>query len=213
MDWTKIFSEIGIVGIISGLVVWLIKQLGQRLIDKNSKNYELELQNKANLFKAELNHATEEFKSELGFLSQKAHKLHDKRIEKIEEIYSLLTDFYNDMHTLTTWKIVTGMSEQEVKQQNFDDTKKAEESGNIFLNFYSKNKLYFNDETCALIDEIIKLLKDSHSDFSFKYIFGPISADLEIERVKKATEQIREKVPEIKAKLEKNFREIIGVEN
>ena len=44
MDWTKIFSEIGIVGIISGLVVWLIKQLGQRLIDKNSKNYELELQ-------------------------------------------------------------------------------------------------------------------------------------------------------------------------
>ena len=143
MDWTKIFSEFGIVGIISGLVVWLIKQLGQRLIDKNSKNYEPELQNKANLFKAELNHATEVFKSELGFLSQKAHKLHDKRIEKIEEIYSLLTDFYNDMHTLTTWKIVTGMSEQEVKQQNFDDTKKAEESGNIFLNFYSKNKSLF----------------------------------------------------------------------
>ena len=67
------------------------------------------------------------------------------------------------MHTLTTWKIVTGMSEQEVKQQNFDDTKKAEESGNIFLNFYSKNKLYFNDETCALIDEIIKLLKEGES--------------------------------------------------
>ena len=213
MDWTKIFSEIGIVGIISGLIVWLIKQLGERLMDKNAKTYELELQNKAELFRAELNHASEEFKSELEFLSQKANKLHDKRLERIEEIYSLLTDFYNDMYTLTTWKIVTGMSKEEVQQQEFDNTKKAEQSGNEFLTFYQKNKLYFNEETCGLIDEIIKLLKDSHSDFSFKYIFGPLSADIEIERVKRATEQIREKVPEIKLKLEKNFREIIGVEN
>lgn len=213
MDWEKILSEIGVFGIIAGLIVWLIKQLGQRLIDRNTKSYELELQNKADLFRAELNHASEEFKSELEFLSQKANKLHDKRLEQIKEIYSLLTDFYNDMYTLTTWKIVTGMSKEEVQQQEFDNTKKAEQSGNEFLTFYQKNKLYFNQETCGLIDEIIKLLKDSHSDFSFKYIFGPLSADLEIERVKRATEQIREKVPEIKAKLEQNFREIIGVEN
>jgi len=212
MDWTKILSEIGIVGVVSGLIVWLIKQLGQSLIDKKVKTYELELQNKSDLFKAELNHSFEEFKSELEFLSQKANKLHDKRIEKIEEIYSLLTDFYNDMFTLTAWKVVTGMSKEEVQKQEYDNTQKAGDSGNEFLTFYSKNKLYFNNETCGLIDEIIKLLKDSHSDFSFKYIFGPLSAEFEYERVKKATEQIREKVPEIKSKLERNFRDIIGVE-
>ena len=212
MDWEKIISEIGIVGIIAGLIVWLIKQLGQSLIDKNVKNYELELENKADLFRAELNHAAEEFKSKLEFLSQKAYKLHDKRLEKIEEIYSLLTDFYNDMYTLTTWKVVTGMSNEEVQKQEFYNTQKAGDSGNKFLTYYSKNKLYFNDETCGLIDEIIKLLKDSHSGFSFKYIFGPLSAEFEYERVRKATSQIREKVPEIKTKLERNFRDIIGVE-
>ena len=150
-------------------------------------------------------------KTELEFVSQKAHKLHDKRLDKIEKIYSLLTDFYNDMYNLTTWKIVTGMEPDQIKQQNFDITVKAEESGREFLAFYSRHKLYFNNETCSLIDEIISLLKDSYSDFSFKYIFGSTSAEFEYERVQKATEQIRKKVPPVKTKLEKNFRDIIGV--
>jgi len=188
-----------------------MKQLGQSFLDKNIKSYELELQNKSDLFKAELNHSFEEFKTELEFISQKAHKLHDKRLDKIEKIYSLLTDFYNDMYTLTTWKVVTGMEKEEIEKQNFENTQQAETSGREFLEYYSKHKLYFNTETCGLIDEIIKLLKDNYSDFSFKYIFGPISAEFEYESVKKATAQIREKVPEVRTKLEKNFRDIIGV--
>lgn len=73
--------------------------------------------------------------------------------------------------------------------------------------------MYFNLETCKLVDEIIQLLKESHSDFSFKYIFGHISPQLEMDNIKKATEKVRNKVPDVKEKLEKNFRDIIGVEN
>ncbi|WP_136842887.1 hypothetical protein [Pedobacter polaris] len=206
-------TEIGIVGIISGLIVWLIKQLGQMFIDKNISLYKQELQNKSDQYKSELNQVFEKYKSELAFHSQKAFKLHDRRLEKIDELYSLLSDFYNDMFTLTTWKIVTGMKDEEVKKQEYDNTMKAGESGNKFLIYYDKNKLYFNSETCKLIDEIIQLLKGSHSDFSFKYIFGQVSPQMEIENIKQATEKIRNKVPEVKTKLENNFREIIGVEN
>lgn len=213
MDWNKILTDIGIVGIISGLLVWLIKQLGQLLIDKNLSLYKQELQNKSDLYKSELNQVFEKYKAELAFHSQKAFKLHDRRLEKIDELYSLLSDFYNDMFTLTTWKIVTDMTEEQIRTQEFNNTKKAGETGNKFLSYYDKNKLYFNSDTCKLIDEIIQLLKDSHSDFSFKYIFGQISPQMEIEKIKEATEKIRNKVPEVKAKLEKNFRDIIGVEN
>ncbi len=212
MDWTKILSEIGIVGVISGLIVWLIKQLGQRYIDKGAKAYELKLQNKSDLYKAELNQSLEKYKSEIAFLSQKAFKLHDKRLERVEKLYSLLTDFYEDMYHLTTWKVVTGMSDEEVHNQNFENTKKAGNSGTEFFKYYSKNKLYFNQDTCGLIEEIIKLLKDSHFDFSYEYVFGPISADFKFESIKKATDKIREKVPKIKSELEENFRKIIGVE-
>jgi len=213
MDWNKIFAEIGIVSVISGLIVWLIKQLGQSLIDKNVSLYEQKLQNKSDLYKAELNQSLEKYKMDLAFLSQKAFKLHDRRLQKIDEMYSLLSEFYNDMFTLTTWKVVTGMSKEEIQKQEYGNTMKAGDSGNKFLSYYDKNKLYFNEETCKLIDEIIQLLKDSHSDFSFKYIFGSMSRDFEYESIKKATEQIRSKVPAVKLKLEKNFRDIIGVEN
>lgn len=213
MDWNKILTDIGIVGIISGLLVWLIKQLGQLFIDKNLSLYKQDLQNKSDLYKSELNQVFEKYKAELAFLSQKAFKLHDRRLEKIDKLYSLLSDFYNDMFTLTTWKIVTGMSDKQIKKQEFENTMKAGETGSKFLSYYDKNKLYFNSDTCKLIDEIIQLLKDSHSDFSFKYIFAQISPQMEIENIKQATEKIRNKVPEVKAKIEKNFRDIIGVEN
>lgn len=213
MDWTKILSEIGIVGIVSGLIVWLIKQLAQMFIDRSISLYKQELQNKSDQYKAELNQVFEKYKSDLAFHSQKAFKLHDRRLDKIDELYSLLSDFYNDMFTLTTWKIVTGMKDEEVKKQEYDNTMKAGESGNKFLTYYDKNKLYFNSETCKLIDEIIELLKKSHSDFSFKYIFGQISPQMEMENIRQATEKIRNIVPELQKKLENNFREIIGVEN
>lgn len=212
MNWDSIIKDLGIFTIISGLITWLIQKLGENLIAKNQKSYELKLTNESERFKTELNQSLEKYKSELNLIFEKSSKLHDKRIDRIEELYYMLNDFHNDMQVLVSWKIVTGMTKQEVKQQEFDNVKKAETSGNKFLLYYMRHKLYFSLETCTLIDEIIKLLKESHADFSFKYIFGPTSAEMEYENVKKAIEKIRIKVPEIKVKLEENFRKIIGVE-
>lgn len=212
MNWTQIISGIGIVGVIGGLLTWLIKQLGQSYIDKNVKSYEQELNNKSELFKKDLNQSFEKFKSELAFFAAKANKLHDKRIDRIEEIYSLLVDFYNDMFNLISWKVDTGMTEEEKKKQEWDNVRKAGDAGNNFLNYYSKNKFYFNSDTCLLIDEIIKLTKDSHNDLYSKYIFGTISAEIDFEHFKSATKIIREKVPKVKEELEENFRKIIGVD-
>lgn len=212
MNWSEIFKEIGIVGIIGVLITWLIKQLGQNMIDKNIRAYELELSNKSDLYKLELNQSFEEFKAELNLLSEKANKLHDKRIEHIQNIYSLLIDFHSEMHNLISWKVVTGMTPKEIKDNEIKRVQEAGDSGNKFFMYYSKNKLFFNIETCELIDEIISLLKNSHTDFSFKYIFGAISAELEFENIRNAGQNIRDKVPKLKTKLEENFRSIIGVD-
>ena len=59
MDWNKIITDIGIIGIISGLLVWLIKQLGQLFINRNLSLYKQELQNKSDLHKSELNQVFE----------------------------------------------------------------------------------------------------------------------------------------------------------
>lgn len=215
MNWTQIFKEISIVtliaGLITGAVTWLIKQLGQSIIDKNMRLYEQNLSNQSELFKQNLNQSFEEFKANLALMSEKANKLHDKRIERIEKIYSLLTDFYDDMFQLIAIKIVTGMSQEQIDKQDIENAQKASESGNLFLNYYSRNKLYFNPETCELIREISDLMKGVYGDLTMKYTFGRMPAQFEFETVKTASTKIRDKVPELKLKLEDNFRVIIGV--
>lgn len=200
MSWQDIFKEIGIIGIIAGLLTWLIKELGMNIINKNLKDYEQSLNQKSELFK-----------KELSLIAQKANKLHEKRIERIEEIYSLLTDFHNDMQNLISWKITTGMSKEEIIEQEIVNINLANDSGKKFFDYYSKNRLYFNQETCELIDEIIKLLKGSHNDFSYKYLFN-LSPDMSYQNIQRANENIREKVPRVKKALEDNFRKIIGVD-
>ncbi|WP_341900744.1 hypothetical protein [Fluviicola taffensis] len=201
MNWETVLKEIGFVGIIGTLITWLIKQLGQNYLDKNLRSYELELTNRAELYK-----------HELSLISQKASKLHEKRIERIEEIYSLLSNFHRDMGEIISWKVVTGMTPEEIKKQEIETVQKAGESGNLLFDYYLTNKLYFNDETCKYIDEIIKELRYGYSDLTFHYTFGNISPQMQFENVRKATVSIRETVPKIKKELEENFQKILGVE-
>lgn len=211
MNTTELLENLGVFTIFGGLITWLIKSISQKALDKNLKAYELQLQNKAKLYQYELDQSIEKFKHELSLLSDKANKLHSKRLDRIEKIYEMLIDFQNDMTWLVSGRLVTGMSTQEIKDEEFQRAIKAEKAGAKLFEYYSKHKLYFNDETCSKIDEIIKLLNDSHSDFSFKYIFGAGSAEFEIDRIKKVTKTVREKVPAAKEELENNFRKIIGV--
>ncbi len=210
--WAFVLKELGYITIIAGFVTWLIKQLGQNLINKDLKVYEHELKSKSELFKQELNLSYEKYKHELSILESKVTKLHDKRIERIEMIYSLLTDFYNDMIDLVSMKIVTGRSTEEIEKQEKDDVNKAAQSGNAFLDYYTKNKMYFNNTTSDLIERIIKLLKESHSEFSMKYYFGTLPAKEHYAKIKIAIEKIKDEVPKIKTELEQNFKTILGVE-
>lgn len=45
MDWNNILKDIGFVTIVSGLITWLIKSLGESYLSKNqkitSKNYKM----------------------------------------------------------------------------------------------------------------------------------------------------------------------------
>lgn len=200
MNWEEILKQIGFVGIIAGFITWLVKELGQSYLNKNLESYKLNL-----------NQKSEQFKKDLELIAQKANKLHEKRIDRIEQIYSLLTDFHNDMQNLTSWKIITGKSDDQIKQDEIDNVNKANESGSKFFDYYSKNKLYFNTETCEIIDNIQKILRSSHLDFSFKYMFN-LSPEMSFKNIQSATEKIREQVPILKIELENNFRKIIGVE-
>lgn len=207
----EIFEKLGILGVLGALIIYLVQQLSLHLLNRDIKKYELEINQETEKFKNELNLSLEKHKSELNLIYTKASKLHDKRLDHIAEIYSLLTEFHDYMQLLIGMKNTTGMTEEEKTHEELKDLKNSEIAGNQFLKYYSKHKLYFELEICSNIEEIIKLLRESHVDFSFKYIFGIGSPEFEMDKIKGISKNVREKVPELKKDLEKSFRELLGV--
>lgn len=201
MTFLELLKDLGIFGIIVGVLGWVTKELGKYLLNKNIKFHQLSLDQQL-----------EKYKSELDIINEKAFKLHDKRLEKIHNLYELLTDFYINVDNLTHMKNVTGLSDEEINEQKINEVKKTYESGYQFSMFYEKNKLYFDLETCELIQEILRILKECQYDLTIQYQWMNISIDMQMDFFSKAKDKIQNKIPELKEKLERKFRSIMGVE-
>lgn len=201
MTTINLLEDLGIFTGMTIAITWLIKTLGKHLIDKNLKIHELML-----------NQQLEKYKSELLLINEKESKLHDRRLDRIQELYSLLTDFYSDLNTLTRWRKTTGMSDDEVKKQQLEDAKQTFTSGHEFSMFYEKNKLYFSPSTCSTIEELLKIMRECQYDLTIHYQWMNLPVDLQFQHFEQAKDQLTNKVPELKKELEKDFRSILRVE-
>ena len=200
MNFLDILKELGVFTVLAGVIAWLIRTLGKYLIDQNIKVQEYQL-----------SQSLEKFKSELEFLNVKQSRLHEKRVGAIQKLYEYLTEFHIDLDTLIRWKNVTGMSDEQIKQQRIDEANKTFESGSKFSKYYLMNKLYFSEDVCQLIDEIIKTMRGCQYDLTIEYQWMNISPDLKIKSFEQARDKLDNDVPELKNKIELQFREILGV--
>jgi hypothetical protein len=201
MDFLQLLRDLGIFGAIATAVSYLLKTLGQHYMDQNLKIHEMQL-----------NQKLESHKSELELINVKQSRLHDKRIETIQELYEKLTEFYIDLDTLIRWKNVTGLSDEEIKKQQFEEANKTFESGSKFSKYYLMNKLYFSKEMCASIDEIIKEMRSCQYDLTIQYQWMNLSSDLQMNSFTQAKEKLEKEVPMLKEQIEIKFRVILGVE-
>lgn len=212
MNWEEIFKSLGFVSIISGLVVWLIKQLGEHFINRRFKVYEQELNIKSDDYKHKLDKLMENHKSELSIVYAKASKLHDRRLEIISELYSKLVELDEEMHIMTAlWKQVTGDEkvDEENEQKRVD---KAANSYNNFHSFFNQNKIFFSEKTCETIAKLKTDYYDSLWDYTTKKRMGFTDFKLNYENAKNASEKVRKEIPPILKRLEDDFRAMIGVE-
>lgn len=88
---------------------------------------------------------------------------------------------------------------------------KTADLGNEFFKFYQFNKIYFTPNICALIQEIQDGLKESHTDYSFRHLWGLPPSEMTYEMAKKANDKVKDEIPKLMGKLEYEFRKSIGV--
>ncbi len=184
----KFLSQIGIFGLAS---YWIQKQ-----IDKSSQK------------------RLEEFKSTLSLLNTKFTKLHEKRFEVIGEMYTRVVDLQVAMLKLTNPVKFTENYEKEIDIL-------ISNSNNCFQNFnsfFERNRIYFNDTTCLLMDEIRKTFHVAIWDFNEHRMYKQMGEDDRQvikeahQKMIKAYKSMKDDIPKLRQNLETDFKKILNVD-
>ncbi|MDB2240019.1 hypothetical protein [Halorubrum ezzemoulense] len=194
---TFVIEEVGIFAVGATVVGWVARDLISQHFDKELSKYQAEVDKELNRYQTELE------KDKLRF-----SELHTQRAEITVELYKRFVEFEEDMRSLTDPVERSGEPSKDEK------LKAARDSGNQFVNFYMKNKIYFPPHICETVEELNRELKDVFSKFRIYRPYDsspgdPHDIDQWHDSWKKVTE---EEVPELKSELEDHFRDLLGVE-
>lgn len=126
-------------------------------------------------------------------------KLHVDRAEVISELYSRLYDYY--------WAVCAFLRDFHKTKHDETKLKKLDEKSYEFSDYFHKHRIYFNEDICSKIDEIIPTLYSAYvplenRDINDKHLN---------EDWNKCSEIVRKQFPIIKESLESDFRKILGV--
>lgn len=133
-------------------------------------------------------------------------RVHEERARIVVELYQRLVRFERDMRALTS-----GGSED----RSADDLlQTATQSGNDFADYYAENKIYFPPDACEAVERLRDEMNQVFLDMRAGGSHGdPPAHGADVERWlatwRDATE---DQVPELKAELEGQFRELLGVD-
>jgi uncharacterized membrane-anchored protein YhcB (DUF1043 family) len=215
----SILGELGLFAIGATVVGWVArgaisnyfdKELSeyQAEIDKELAEYQSEMDKQMEQYRAELEKELDKYRTELEKEKLRFSELHNERAKVTAELYERFVKFEEDMRTLTDLMDRPGDPPKDEQMKN------AAESGNEFVNYYMKKKIYFPPHVCETIEKLQSETKDVFVEFQ---VYKPyddrpgdsIDAERWLDNWKTVTEN---EVPEIKEELEGHFRELLGVE-
>jgi hypothetical protein len=212
----EILKMFGFFAIGTSIIVSTIAFLGKKILDqflkRDLEKFKNQLIVENEKAKLEFEKQVENYKATLNLFNSKQIKLYSKQASIIETLYKYLTDVHWKMLDMTAlFRNVTGKDDQTISAEELDRVQVTAEAGNLFFEFYRNNKIYFSQETCELIESIQNQLRETHSDYSFKYVYGLPPSEMTYEMAKNANEKVREDIPKLLTKLENDFRECLGV--
>ncbi|MBK6946996.1 MAG: hypothetical protein IPH16_01980 [Haliscomenobacter sp.] len=145
---------------------------------------------------------------EISTFKKKKKKIKQRKVTtKLFKKLSKLNVAMLDMTVL--FRNITGKDEETVQEEELKRLNRVAYLGNDFLNYYNQNKIYFDKESCDLIEKIFRIFMGSHSTFTFlkQMSLGP--SNLTFEQTNKAIKMVREEALPLLKQLENKLRDII----
>jgi len=187
VEFSELMYDILKFSIATGLLVWAIKSIVKQFLDKDIESYKAELKREQIRFS----------------------KLHEERGIVMAELYEKLVSMVLAAELLFTPMESPGDPSREERG------KQASDAINNFLVFSQKKEIYFDKNTCELLNEIRKRIRTSYIKFMVFRVHDKEDDIVPlVEKIKTWEEcwkEIKYKIPELMEKLKNEFREILGV--
>lgn len=155
------------------------------------------------------------FQTEVNFLKNQENfkftKLHEKRMEVLENIYKHLNNAQQQLNAYVTpiKQTPDGTTFEQHDYLLHDNFRKAH---NLFASYYLDNKIYLDNEIENLIEEYLSETHQVYNDYAERHFLRTLG-DYNPETFIKgalAYKKIPEKVTPIKIKIELKFKKLLG---
>jgi hypothetical protein len=210
INWQDVITTVGVTtlsgGALVGAAAWLIRTVLTDRLARDADAFRAKL-------KADADMEIERLKNSLQMVAVEHQvrfsKLHEKRAEVIAELYKRLGDvhFHGQMFVLTSENNPTP-----AQQEEFD--KIAQKVFDLTL-FIDQHRIYLPNSVCVLLD---KFVGDVRANVYAAGIFGRIAYPNEQtleqshDAFTKGYKEFEKDIPAARRALEKEFREMLGVE-
>lgn len=198
---TALANSIFTAGVLSIILGFLGRSLVERWLSRNLEKYKAELQ-------ATHNRQLEKLRTDLR-LSALEHeirfaKLHEKRVEAIEELYRHFVEIQRSLHSL-----VSAMKSELLSESR--DEKKAATSKSIeaLWKYFEECRIYFSEDLCSKIREFYRQTQLSNINLMSADILQNLGQE-STEDIEKASNILSNEVSRIRGDIEKNFRQLLG---
>jgi len=222
--WIDFFTQLGLTTAGQILLLIVIGFFGKQLIqyffsetielkktelNKDIEAYKQSLNTQTEQHRLELNKILETHRSELNLLNAKNSRLHDRQLQIIAELYKRIVIMERAFREMTAWmKPIIADAEKEEQER----IEKAGTAFNDYFSYYTENKVFFSEETSGHLDKLREHFWESHWDYTFKLRTGINEYKINKEHFDNAAKTVTEKIPEVLKQLDKNFRQLLTVE-
>ena len=184
----------------SGLIVYLAKIISTHLLTRDVERFRAEL-------KTSHDTALEHLRTDLRIQAFEREitfsRLHDKRVQVIEELYKRIA--------AVSWAMNRLMSDIQVKEgpSLVERTEIAAKAADDFLEYYLLHQIYFDQTLCGTLQAFNEKMHSAWVSFNMS-ITQEISGANGHELRQTAWNTISEDLPTIRLEIEKAFRNILG---
>lgn len=201
MDSKFLLETLAALGVGAGTLAYLVKALLKIYLDRDIERYKADL-------RAAHDTALERLRTDLRIQAFEREttfsRLHDKRVEVIEQLYRRIVAVSRAMNELTSPIQMSG------GPSLAERSKEAGSAANAFLDYYLENQIYFDETLCNQLQAFNEKLRLAWIDY---HLYG--SEEEGVARACsdsrfKAYQTINEGLPEIRREIERVFRQMLG---